>query len=57
MAERYTDISPSAGRLVLFQSDLVAHEVLPAHRPRWALTAWIPQMQAFQDHQGYISLP
>ena len=34
------DIAPAGGRLVLFRSDLVEHEVLPAHRLRMAVTAW-----------------
>jgi len=39
----HRDILPSAGRLVLFQSRLLWHEVLPAHEMRWALSAWIPR--------------
>lgn len=43
------DIAPEAGRIVLFQSRLVEHEVLPAFRERWALSAWIPGMSSFVD--------
>ncbi|WP_397474496.1 2OG-Fe(II) oxygenase [Pusillimonas sp.] len=31
---------PQAGRLVLFRSDTIPHEVLPARRVRWSLTGW-----------------
>ena len=34
------DVLPFGGRLVLFRSDAVAHEVRPARRLRCALTAW-----------------
>lgn len=33
-------ILPQPGRLVLFRSDLIPHEVLPCKRPRWSLTGW-----------------
>ncbi len=33
-------ILPRAGRLVVFRSDLVQHEVLPCAQPRWSLTGW-----------------
>lgn len=34
------DVEPRAGRLALFLSDRVEHEVLPAFAPRFAATAW-----------------
>lgn len=34
------DVAPLGGRMVLFRSDAVAHEVRPARRLRCALTAW-----------------
>ncbi len=34
------DIAPQGGRLVLFLSDSIAHEVMPAHRERRSLTGW-----------------
>ena len=34
-------VAPEAGRLVLFESDRFFHEVLPAFRSRWALSAWM----------------
>lgn len=34
------DVAPTLGRLVVFLSERIAHEVLPAHAPRLALTAW-----------------
>lgn len=34
------DVLPIGGRLVLFRSDVVEHEVLPTRRIRYALTAW-----------------
>jgi SM-20-related protein len=33
-------VAPLLDRLVLFRSELVPHEVLPARAPRWAVTAW-----------------
>lgn len=33
-------ILPQPGRLVLFRSDLIPHEVLPCSQPRWSLTGW-----------------
>ncbi|NGM86393.1 2OG-Fe(II) oxygenase [Parapusillimonas sp. SGNA-6] len=33
-------ILPTLGRLVLFRSDLIPHEVLPCRRPRYSLTGW-----------------
>jgi SM-20-related protein len=35
-----TEIEPIAGRLIVFLSERVEHEVLPAHAPRFAITAW-----------------
>ncbi|CAN0101742.1 unnamed protein product, partial [Hapterophycus canaliculatus] len=37
---RKWDIEPLLDRLVLFRSDLVDHEVLPAFAPRLAVTLW-----------------
>lgn len=34
------DIEPLDGRLVLFLSEGLEHEVLPCHAPRFAVTAW-----------------
>ena len=34
------DLEPRSDRLVVFRSELIEHEVLPAHAERWALTAW-----------------
>lgn len=36
----YIDIEPLFGRLVIFRSDKVEHEVLPTNSPRIALTIW-----------------
>ena len=35
------DIAPAWGRVVLFDSRRITHEVRPARHGRWALTAWI----------------
>jgi len=35
------EVAPRFGRLVLFLSDRVPHEVLPTEAPRWALTLWM----------------
>lgn len=42
-----TDVEPQAGRLVLFDSRWLEHEVRPAWRRRWALSAWIPAREAY----------
>jgi SM-20-related protein len=34
------DVEPSLDRLVVFLSERIDHEVLPAFAPRLALTAW-----------------
>lgn len=34
------DVEPVLDRLVVFRSELVAHEVLTSHATRWALAAW-----------------
>lgn len=36
----WLDVYPQGGRLVIFMSGAVEHEVLPAYAPRVALTAW-----------------
>jgi len=33
-------LAPLLDRLVLYLAEEVEHEVLPAHAPRWAVTAW-----------------
>ena len=38
--EQKHQTDPQAGRLVLFKSRTVMHEVLPTHRKRFALTLW-----------------
>eukprot|EP00943_MAST-04B_sp_MAST-4B-sp1_P006374 g6374.t1 len=37
----YTDIKPRGGRLVIFKSKVVPHEVLPSSASRYALSLWI----------------
>jgi SM-20-related protein len=39
--ETQLDILPQGGRLVIFRSDLLEHEVLAASRPRYSLTGWL----------------
>jgi len=34
-------VSPEAGRLVLFNSQKIEHEVLPTTRDRWSFTGWM----------------
>lgn len=38
--EPVAKIAPVGGRLVMFCSDQIPHEVLAAHRVRWSLTGW-----------------
>ena len=39
--EGYRDILPTAGVMVLFFSDRILHQVLPANRDRFSLTGWL----------------
>ncbi len=39
--EQATQLIPTPGRLVIFRSDLIWHEVLPGNKPRWSLTGWL----------------
>ncbi len=39
-AERSIEIYPNAGTFVIFRSDAIYHEVLPAVRERFSLTGW-----------------
>jgi SM-20-related protein len=41
LPDRSLDILPLAGRLVIFRSDQIEHEVLPAIRPRLSITGWM----------------
>ena len=41
LAARSLDVLPIAARLVIFRSDQIEHEVLPATRPRLSITGWI----------------
>jgi hypothetical protein len=45
-AEEHLDIEPRAGRLLLFDSVRVEHEVRPSRAERWALSAWVPRADA-----------
>jgi hypothetical protein len=38
--DEYIDIDPSFGKLVIFRSDLIEHEVLPSFKDRMAITFW-----------------
>lgn len=38
--EHVTNLLPLPGRLAVFRSDTIWHEVLPTHRTRWSLTGW-----------------
>ena len=37
---RVTKLLPLPGRLVVFRSDTIWHEVLPTRRTRWSITGW-----------------
>ncbi|KAI2512505.1 prolyl 4-hydroxylase alpha-subunit [Fragilaria crotonensis] len=41
--EESFDIVPKGGTLVIFQSDLVEHMVLPSSVDRYALTNWVSE--------------
>lgn len=40
------ELEPRGGRLVVFRSEAVPHEVLPAWAPRWAAAAWFRGTEA-----------
>ncbi|HSB69075.1 MAG TPA: 2OG-Fe(II) oxygenase [Candidatus Methylomirabilis sp.] len=40
LPDRFVDIVPCAGTLVLFRSEAIPHEVLPASQHRFSLTGW-----------------
>lgn len=40
------DVFPFGGRLIVFRSDTIEHEVLPATHNRWSLTGWFRRRQA-----------
>ncbi len=40
LEEKTLDIEPEGGTMVIFYSDRVLHEVLPANAERWSLTGW-----------------
>lgn len=40
VSDQQVEIFPRAGTFVIFRSDNVPHEVLPAHRDRFSLTGW-----------------
>lgn len=39
--DAFVDVLPMAGTFVMFRSDTVAHEVLPATRHRFSITGWL----------------
>ncbi len=41
LSDRSLDVLPLAARLVIFRSDQIEHEVLPATHPRLSITGWI----------------
>jgi SM-20-related protein len=46
LPEGARDVLPESGTLVAFLSDRVAHEVLPATRPRWSVAVWFRRRSA-----------
>lgn len=40
-SERIQDVLPIGGRLVIFLSGEIPHEVLPTHRERFSITGWL----------------
>lgn len=50
LADRTKDFLPMAGRLVIFRSDEIEHEVLPATRERLSITGWILDRLADLKH-------
>lgn len=50
LSGRTKDFLPMAGRLVIFRSDEIEHEVLPATRERLSITGWILDRLADLKH-------
>ena len=42
------DVQPVANRLLIFWSDALPHEVLPAHSDRYAVSIWFHDMRAWK---------
>ena len=40
-SERVEDVLPLGGRLVVFLSEEIPHEVLPTHKERISITGWL----------------
>jgi len=38
--QKYVDVEPLPGRLVVFDSRRILHGVMPSYRRRWAITVW-----------------
>jgi len=52
LPDRSLDILPLAGRLVIFRSDQIEHEVLPSTRPRLSITGWMLDQLVDLKHMG-----
>lgn len=52
LPDRSLDILPFAGRLVIFRSDQIEHEVLPSTRPRLSITGWMLDRFVDMKHLG-----
>jgi SM-20-related protein len=50
LPEGEKDFLPLAGRLVIFRSDTIEHEVLPASRERLSITGWVLDQVADLRH-------
>ena len=50
------DVAPVGGRLVVFDSRAILHEVLPATRVRLAMTAWLLNEEAVLGERTAASL-
>lgn len=54
-AREVRDVAPNAGRLVLFKSTELLHEVLPSYSRRVAISLWL--LDATKDIPGYKDIP
>lgn len=50
LPDQTKDVLPIAGRLVIFRSDEIEHEVLPATRERLSITGWVLDRLAELKH-------
>eukprot|EP00984_Skeletonema_dohrnii_P017952 scaffold8280_cov123-Skeletonema_dohrnii-CCMP3373.AAC.2 len=57
-SDSYFDVTPHSGRLVVFRSDVMEHEVMPSkRRERIAITVWLYGRQVRKDDDKLVASP